>query len=250
MHLVESPLELRTGKSMRMSKKAFSELQQQMQAYQHEKYPELENSIVVLWGQKKIVNTKDAEYLVKQAKGFTNKEIAGQKLEEVLGQSNNLEDLRMLLKAECMEIYERNGEATGIWFNNRKFRFKTVGIEKERIQKLKEPEKTKNHEEQLPLAKNLIDNDAEMESSVDDVIINTAGVADIDAVTLPSNITTQNDASAEPNEVEISGQQQELTQEEIEMQELQQLRDNPTQAFITRARILAQILINQKQIGL
>ena len=54
LHIVESPLEIRTGKSMRMSKKAFSELQQQMQAYQQEKYPELENSIVDYGGKKKL----------------------------------------------------------------------------------------------------------------------------------------------------------------------------------------------------
>ena len=54
LHIVESPLELRTGKSMRMSKKAFSELQQEMQKYQQEKYPELENSVVDYGGKKKL----------------------------------------------------------------------------------------------------------------------------------------------------------------------------------------------------
>jgi type IV secretory pathway VirD2 relaxase len=53
VHVVESPLEIRTGKSMRMSKAEFSKLQQEMQKYQKEHYPELDNSLVNYGNSKK-----------------------------------------------------------------------------------------------------------------------------------------------------------------------------------------------------
>ena len=54
MHIVGSPLEVRSGKSIRMSKAEFSKLQQEMQTYQMEKYPELFNSVVDYGSKKKL----------------------------------------------------------------------------------------------------------------------------------------------------------------------------------------------------
>ena len=46
VHIVGSPLEVRNGKSIRMSKAEFSKIQQEMQIYQQLQYPSLFHSVV------------------------------------------------------------------------------------------------------------------------------------------------------------------------------------------------------------
>lgn len=50
--------------------------------------------------------------------------------------SNSLEQFKEFLALKEIEVYSRNQQLTGIKFNNRKYRFKTLAIDKEEIKQL------------------------------------------------------------------------------------------------------------------
>lgn len=167
--------------------------------------------------------------MVKEAKGITDKEELSATMQKVISQSQSMDDFLARLKEQGIESYERDGITTGVWLNNRKYRFKTVGIEKHQFQKFKEEEVGK---EIKPIDQTISDIKipdilSQKDDTPPEIVINTAGVQDIDAITLSSNegnqkITSSPSPRMHPNTSNHHG----LSAEEIELQELQDLRDN------------------------
>jgi predicted DNA-binding protein (MmcQ/YjbR family) len=129
IHIIAASLEYRTGKSLRMSRQEFSELKQNIQTYQVEKYPELAKS-VVRHGRKKKARITDREYQYKLRTGKQTKR------EEVIAlikscslNTSSQEEFFARLKACKLQHYERGGRITGIVYDEKKYRFKRLGID-------------------------------------------------------------------------------------------------------------------------
>ncbi len=105
------------GKSLRMSKDELSTLREQFQDYHLKRFPELKHSSVRTG--KDAVRNKETEL-----KQF---------LKEVLKGDSTRESLQEKLAEKGMSFYERNGRLTGVKWG-KKYRFKTLGIETDRIQ--------------------------------------------------------------------------------------------------------------------
>ncbi|MBI4930848.1 MAG: hypothetical protein HY841_08815 [Bacteroidetes bacterium] len=59
----------------------------------------------------------------------SEKEILIQKINTCLAKVKSSEDFLKLLKENNLRPYERGGKLTGVWYENRKYRFKRLGID-------------------------------------------------------------------------------------------------------------------------
>ena len=135
-------------------------------------------------------------------------------MEKTLFKSANIDDFLDQLKSQEVESYERNGKLTGVWYHNRKYRFGTVGVDKQQIKKLEEELEVVKDPVESP-TNNLLPEETEIESSIDDVVVNTGGVQDMDAVVLQAS-------GQQEEEVE----QDKMTPEESHLSDLQQIRED------------------------
>ncbi len=135
IHIIAAALEYRTGKSLRMSRKELSELKQNIQHYQIRKYPELLNS-VVKHGRKRKSLVREREYQYKLRTGKqTKREILLSILNDISIKSKDREDFLVQLLENNLSTYIRGGRIYGIVSEGRKFRFKTLGIDIENLQR-------------------------------------------------------------------------------------------------------------------
>ncbi|MEM7368707.1 MAG: relaxase/mobilization nuclease domain-containing protein [Bacteroidota bacterium] len=136
VHFCVSGLEYRSGKSMRLSRTDLKELKQSVQAYQQEKYPELVHSVVDHGNSKKLQLT-DREYYHKQRTGgLSTREKLSLLVDDVLQKAKDIDDFLGSVASQGLKPYFRNEKLMGIWFNNRKYRFKKLAIDTDRLQKL------------------------------------------------------------------------------------------------------------------
>ena len=138
LHICTSGLGYKTGKSLRMSKTEFGNLKKQMQGYQIEKYPHLSKSIVAHGkSEKKDKALSDREYQIKRRTGrATHKEQVIGVLKNCYKKSNCKDDFFEMLKESGLQTYIRGGKIYGVNYENRKYRFKTLGFTEERLNEL------------------------------------------------------------------------------------------------------------------
>lgn len=118
VHLLTSGLEYRSGKAFWISKSNLHELKVNLQNYQKEKYPKLENSIVT--------HGKSREKFLQQ-RNLLKDEIAN-KVKVAFEQSHSQKEFLETLQNNNLHYYERKNQIQGITYNETKFRFSRLDI--------------------------------------------------------------------------------------------------------------------------
>ncbi len=150
VHLLISGNEYRSGKSTRKSKAEFQRIHRELEAYQREKYPELEHSLVkVPASRERQKNPRifspsgkafsEAELRMKERLGrkLTKKEALQARLTAWLDRATSLAAYYNTLEAEGFQLYEYRGKTRGILSKDGvKFRFATLGITPDMIRAL------------------------------------------------------------------------------------------------------------------
>lgn len=133
IHIIAASLEYRTGKSLRMSRKEFSELKQNAQSYQIQKYPELTHS-VVRHNRKRKARITDREYQYKRRTGKqSRREAVIALIKSCTLNTPSQEEFFARLQGCKLQTYVRGGRIYGVTDGEYKYRFKTIGIDLDRI---------------------------------------------------------------------------------------------------------------------
>lgn len=149
IHLILSATKYKSNESLRLSRNDFIQVRQDLEIYQIEKYPELNDSIVYHGKEKKLYNKKEIDKNKRAQNEFqmktrldknepTKKQILHIRVSEILKTSKTPKEFLMTLKNENdFDLYEYRGKITGIIFEEKKYRFSTFGIDKNELQKLR-----------------------------------------------------------------------------------------------------------------
>lgn len=130
IHFAVSAVEYATGRSLRMTKKQFQDLKKGVQRYQKEHFPELVHSLPS-HGRPLQPQLSDREYWHKQhSKELTVKEKLHLVINLALDEADDLDDFLGKISSNGLEPYFRKGGPTGILWNGRKYRFRTLGVER------------------------------------------------------------------------------------------------------------------------
>lgn len=122
------------GNSNRLSKQEFSQLKKDIQLFQEKNYPKLEASVVNFSQSKKKTKISEKEMKMSLRTGETSdKEQLYYKVQSIFHASPDIQSFLHTLEHNDIKPYIRNGKLTGVRFNKRKFRFKTIGITEEML---------------------------------------------------------------------------------------------------------------------
>lgn len=128
IHFCVSGIEYRSRKTMRMSKKRFTETKMRIQEYQMEHYPELTKSVV--WhGRGDKMYVRDGEYWVQKRGKRSRRGYVREILLKMLSTVLDIQDFRSILDTTELTLYERGGKVYGVIYKGKKYRFKTLGLE-------------------------------------------------------------------------------------------------------------------------
>lgn len=145
VHLMISANEIEGEKRIRLSKKDFHNIQKNLEYYKNEKYKELSKS-EHYQEPKSLEKTKQKEQEIKHKRNTkTTKEQIIEDLKTTFKTANSKTYLDNHLNNLNYEIYTR-GKQTGVIYENKKYRFKTLGLDKEYENTLKRLEKIKDRE--------------------------------------------------------------------------------------------------------
>ncbi|MFA6922883.1 MAG: relaxase/mobilization nuclease domain-containing protein [Bacteroidales bacterium] len=137
IHICVSGVEYKTGKGMRLAKVDLQKFKKKIQQYQIEKYPELNKSIVNHGNGKKELALSDKEYKFKERTGrASGKEKLKVMLNTCYKKANSKSEFYKNLKDSGLQAYIRGGRISGIVFNEKKYRLKTLGFTEEKLQGL------------------------------------------------------------------------------------------------------------------
>lgn len=131
----------------RMTRKEMLKLLRDFESYQIEKYPQLTNSIVHLnkerphqrdLAKEDRSRRKEAEFQMRtRMKGVkSNKDHASLIIGEIFIADSPRELERKIIEHSELQVYKYRSRLAGIVFKNRKYRWKTLGISQEQIQRL------------------------------------------------------------------------------------------------------------------
>ncbi|MDZ4667534.1 MAG: relaxase/mobilization nuclease domain-containing protein, partial [bacterium] len=147
-HLMVSALEYFTGKSVHITKSQLQDIKLELQKYHTLTYPELTESICN-HGLGKSWVTDRKYYEKNKHERARTKDSVQEKVKELFNQSKTFEDFLSSLRENGLHHYERGGNPTGIMVDETKIRFTRLGITKEEIEQLKQPE-IKQEEKTIP----------------------------------------------------------------------------------------------------
>ena len=135
IHFAFSGTECFSSKTLRLNNKDFRRVKMQIEAYQLKKYPELTHSIVYHKSKRKKKNRSDREYqLKKRTDRETDKEIIQKLFEKAFRKSNSFEIFLETLTKRGIEIYKYRERINGIIYNDRKYKFSSLGFGPERFE--------------------------------------------------------------------------------------------------------------------
>ncbi|PTT76536.1 MULTISPECIES: relaxase/mobilization nuclease domain-containing protein [unclassified Chryseobacterium] len=139
LHICFSAMEYKTGKVARISKKEFSRIKEQMEAFQKERFPELEYSSVRhgRTERKSKRYRKEKETAMTKRGRISEKQQLCDLLDDVFQKAGSEKEFYTILQERGVEIYTRNNEPAGVR-GKRKFRFKTLGYDKQILQSLEQ----------------------------------------------------------------------------------------------------------------
>jgi len=145
IHLMISANEIEGQNRIRLSKKDFHNIQKNLEYYKNERYRELEKS-EHYQKPKSLEKEKVQEQEIKHRRSTkTIKEQIKEDLTKTFKTASSKTYLDNHLNNLNYEIYTR-GQQTGVIFENKKYRFKTLGLDKEYENTLKRLEKIKDRE--------------------------------------------------------------------------------------------------------
>lgn len=137
IHFCFHACEVNSSKSLRMNNKEFLALRQGIEAFQKERFPELDNSLVYQGDNRVKEKNKTKEVAIKKRGGQLEKEELSQVVQQLFNESVSLANFKLRLRDAQIEYYEYRGKLTGIKAS-RKYRFTTLGIDKERLKLMQE----------------------------------------------------------------------------------------------------------------
>jgi len=145
VHLMISSNELESYKRVRLSKKDFLTIQKNIELYKNQNYKELENSSIYQ-EKKDLSKDKQKEQEIKHKRNSqTIKDKIKEDLENTFKRATSKTYLDNHLKNLGYEIYQR-GQTIGLIFENKKYRLKTLGLDREYQTILKEFERKQERE--------------------------------------------------------------------------------------------------------
>ncbi len=129
IHLVISANEVYGKKRVRLSKREFKNIQASLEEYKNLKYPELEQT-KIYQKSKDSSKSRQTEQEIKHKKGrVSKKDKIKIELESIFEKSLNQKSLQNSLKAKGYNLYKR-GKTLGVIFEDKKYRLKTLGLDK------------------------------------------------------------------------------------------------------------------------
>lgn len=145
IHLMISANRISENKRTRLSKKKFHSIQQSIERYTNQTYPQLEPTSHYL-RDKNLEKDKQSEQELKHKRGkISKKEQLKNILKEAFEKANSTIFLKNHFKDLDIEFYIR-GKTTGVIFEAKKYRLKTLGLEDLYFKTLKRLEKKKERE--------------------------------------------------------------------------------------------------------
>lgn len=138
IHLLISANELEKTKRVRLSKEEFKKIQAHMEIYKNEKYKELEQSHVYNKEQEasKMKTTQAEQEMKHKRKKQSQKEFVRENLQDIFSKATTKEYLKKAMESRGFELYTR-GKTLGVTLEGKKYRLKTLGLEKEYDKTLK-----------------------------------------------------------------------------------------------------------------
>ncbi len=148
IHFMISRNELRSAKRLRMSQKEMKALLRDFENFHKEKYPELENSLVHTIKPPQISrdiakenrnHRREKEYQLRQRIGDnkTQKEVVAEMVNKLLNNVGNFTQLvSNIEQTKGLEIYSYRSQIRGVLYQNKKWRFSTLAVPKEKILQL------------------------------------------------------------------------------------------------------------------
>lgn len=147
MHLMISSNKISENKRVRLSKKEFAHIQKQLEQYKNQKFEkELEQTQLYQKEKEQVKETVKEQEIKHRRKKQTKKEEVREQLEKIFNRSFSKEALEKAFKDQGFELYQR-GKTIGIKFENKSYRFKTLGIEQEYKQTLSKFTKREQRQE-------------------------------------------------------------------------------------------------------
>lgn len=142
IHFAVSGTEL-SGKSLRVTKQVFNQIKKDLQAFQIQKFPQLQNSIID-FDKKSKNKIHDKEFKAIEQKGNSDKLILREQLEDVFQSAISKEDFIQKLQEKGITTYAR-GKLGGVTMENgRNLRFKNLGFDEDRFLELEK--RYENHQ--------------------------------------------------------------------------------------------------------
>lgn len=167
IHFMFSSNEYRSSKRLRMSQEQMKKLLWDLETYQVNKYPQLIHSVVHTnkeFQKKRNIakenqnRRKEQEYQLKLRIGDkkTNKELVSDLVKDLFKSVGNFNKFVQKIKNTTgLQIYTYRGQIRGILYNDKKYRFSTLGISKEQLLQL---DKVKSRLQELKLLKEMHQN--------------------------------------------------------------------------------------------
>jgi len=144
LHLMISANEIEGDKRVRLSKKEFKEIQQRLENYKNQKYKELRESSFYQ-DKKDLSKAKQNEQELKNRGTKSTRDTIKATLEDIFKKATSQTSLENRLHSLGYEIYTR-GKTTGVKYESKKYRLKTLGLDTQYKQLLKKLERIEQRE--------------------------------------------------------------------------------------------------------
>jgi len=144
LHLMISANEIEGDKRVRLSKKEFKEIQQRLENYKNQRYKELKESSLYQ-DTKDLSKEKQNEQELKNRGAKSIRDTIKENLENMFTKATSTKYLNNHLHSLEYELYTR-GKTTGIKYEGKKYRLKTLGLDTEYKQLLKKLERIEQRE--------------------------------------------------------------------------------------------------------
>ncbi len=169
IHFCIAGCQFKTGLANRLSKADFTKVKQEMEAYQQEKYPQLQHSIVQ-HGRDRSQGWEREDQFSQGSLKLSKRATIKAQLETVLAQVSTYDELLTALEEAGMPVYSRGGKVYGVTVEDRNYRFSTLGFEAQ-IQQLEDRQKLldafeKIRQNQKQLKKDIDNGDAHLNVSL------------------------------------------------------------------------------------
>ncbi len=132
IHFCTSGVKFRTGMAFRMSRYELQGVKIKLQEYHKQKYPEIKQSFPKHGKGQEYVTDREWQARHKDERAVLKSEISAQ-VKSCFDVAKSQKEFLELLRDKGLHHYERSGKATGITYEDTKFRFSRMGISNEQF---------------------------------------------------------------------------------------------------------------------